>query len=740
MMRVVLCGAARSGYLGRTTRPAMHLRPLLLTACFFVVAPLVGQPLNDSCSGATPISCGGSYPGATTNATADSAPTCVTGVSAAGVWYVLEGAAGQITLSVCTQFDYDTKLNVYTGGCDGLICLTGNDDACDLGSTVVFAATPGASYLVLVQGYSGLTGSFTLGVGCAPITNDVCAGAIPIACGDTLSGSTTAAAPDGVPECGTSISAAGVWYSFIGDGDQTTLSTCSNVSYDSKINVYTGSCDEQVCVTGNDDTPVAGTCSTVSFDTEAGTPYHVLVQGYNGATGTFDLVRSCETCGTPSGLTITPFDIAATLDWQSTEQGAGYIVEFGPTGFPPGTGSVLSGTQGVDGPPVLLNGLSLATAYDIYLTLDCGDGDLSQRVGPVGFTTIAEPLAPNALCANAIALECAASAEGNTELGLVSNGPACGSGNITTKGLWYSVVGNGQVIEASTCNATGYDSKISVFTGGCNGLTCIGGNDDAAGCGGNSSRVSFPSTAGVTYLVLVHGYNQEVGPFTLSISCEDGCAPEGNDLCTNATELVIQPLGGCEASTGSNLCAYPSALANPECDPFAAVVDVWYSFNSGYAEALSILAEPISAGEVNIALYSGCASDGYIACWTGVNAPINIAGLPANTNYLLRVWNGGGGDAGTFSICLESDISSDITGVSARSIRIFPVPTDGTLRIEGLTSQRSLKVFDLQGRMHAEWSVGAGASATINVAGLSAGTYLLRGDDGVMLGRFVRAH
>jgi hypothetical protein len=252
--------------------------------------------------------------------------------------------------------------------------------------------------------------------------------------------------------------------------------------------------------------------------------------------------------------------------------------------------------------------------------------------------------------------------------------------------------------------------------------------------------LSFPSSVGVTYLVLVHGYNQDVGPFTLSISCEDGCEPEGNDLCTNATELVIQPVGGCEASTGSNACAYPSALANPECDPFASVVDVWYRFNSGFAGALSILAEPITAAVVNVALYSGCTADTYIACWTEVGAPINIAGLPENTDYLLRVWNGGGADAGTFSICLESDISSDVSGVSARSIRIFPVPTDGTLRIEGLTSQRSLKVFDLQGRMHAEERAGAGTSATINVSGLAAGTYLLRGDDGVMLGRFVRSH
>lgn len=717
----------------------MLLRTLLLATTLVALSPLAAQPLNDLCSGAVPISCGGSYAGTTVEATEDAAPICVTAVTAAGVWYVLEGASGQITLSVCSQFDYDTKLNVYTGGCEALTCVAGNDDACGLGSTVVFAATAGTSYRVLVQGYNGLTGTFTLGVSCAPLTNDVCAGATPIACGDTLSGSTATAAADAAPDCGTSVSAPGVWYSFIGDGDQTILSTCSNVSYDSKINVYSGSCDALTCVAGNDDTPGAGTCSTVSFDTEAGVLYHVLVQGYNGATGSFDLVRSCQTCGTPTALAITPYDIAASLTWESSEAGAGYIVEYGPEGFTPGTGTTLTGTQGIDGPPVLLNGLALATNYEVYLTLDCGDGDLSQRVGPVGFTTIAEPLAPNALCANAIPLACDGSEAGNTTLGLVVSAPTCGSANITSKGLWYSVEGTGQVITVSTCNATNYDSKISVFTGDCNTLICVGGNDDAAGCGGNSSQLSFPSIAGVTYLVLVHGYNQAVGAFTLSITCADGCETAGNDDCANATELAIQPLGGCEASTGSTECAYASSLPNPECDPFASVVDVWYRFNSGYAGALSILAEAITAEEVNVALYSGCTADTYIACWPEVSAPINIAGLPENTDFLLRVWSGGGASAGTFSLCLEADISTGLEAVASPTIRLSPVPTQGPLRIEGADGLRSVEVLDLQGRSHGRWPLASGPTATIDVSGLATGAYLLRGEDGVVLGRFARA-
>lgn len=713
---------------------------IALCLCLLSSLALFAQPTNDVCSAAVPISCGGSYPGTTLDATADAAPTCITGITAPGVWYVLSGANGQITLSVCTQFDYDTKLNVYTGGCDGLTCVTGNDDACELGSTASFTADAGTSYLVLVQGYNGFTGTFTLGVSCAPVTSDVCAGAVPIACGDTLSGSTTAATEDGVAACGTSISAPGVWYTFIGDGDQTVLSTCSNVSYDSKINVYSGSCTALECVTGNDDTPTGGTCSTVSFPTEAGVVYFVLVQGYNGAVGTFDLTRSCQTCATPTAIEVTAYDVAAEVTWTSAEQGATYTVEYGPTGFTPGTGTVITGTQGVDGPPVLINGLTLSTAYDLYVTLDCGGGDLSGQVGPIEFTTIDAPLAPNALCANALPISCGGTADGNTELGLVASGPTCGSANITTKGLWYSVVGNGQVLTVSTCNATSYDSKISVFTGTCTELACESGNDDAPDCGGNSSQLSFPSTDGVTYLILVHGYDLSQGEFTLSVTCADGCEVAENDVCANATELIVQPVGGCESSTGSNACAYTSPIANPDCEPFGSVVDVWYRFNTGFVGALSIVTEALTAEVVNVALYSECNTTGYIACWTEVVAPINVAGLPENTDFLLRVWNGGGPQAGTFSICLEADFNVGLTPAAEEvAPQLAPVPTQGELRVSGLIGVQQLEVLDLQGRMHGRWTIANAAQATLDVSSLATGTYLLRSADGRVLGRFVRA-
>lgn len=126
---------------------------------------------------------------------------------------------------------------------------------------------------------------------CAGITNDVCSSAIPIACGQTISATTAGANIDAVGTCGTALNTApGVWYSFVGDGQSTTLSLCGS-SYDTKIGVFSGTCASLTCVAGNDD--FCGTSSQVTFTSTAGTNYFVLVTGFSSGSGAFTLARTC---------------------------------------------------------------------------------------------------------------------------------------------------------------------------------------------------------------------------------------------------------------------------------------------------------------------------------------------------------------------------------------------------------------------------------------------------------------
>lgn len=125
-----------------------------------------------------------------------------------------------------------------------------------------------------------------------PIPGDFCDMAIDLPCGSSIEGSTIDALPDtGMPYCGTDIGAPGVWYTFIGDGQNAVIATCSQYSYDTQLNAYQGSCNNLTCVTGIDDFCYTG--SLISFPTVAGTTYFILVQGWGGQQGTFTLTRTC---------------------------------------------------------------------------------------------------------------------------------------------------------------------------------------------------------------------------------------------------------------------------------------------------------------------------------------------------------------------------------------------------------------------------------------------------------------
>ena len=62
-------------------------------------------------------------------------------------------------------------------------------------------------------------------------------------------------------------------------------------------------------------------------------------------------------------------------------------LEWGPAGFTPGTGTMVSGVTS----PYALTGLALGTAYDFYVQDDCLPYAVSGWAGPASFTTLADP-------------------------------------------------------------------------------------------------------------------------------------------------------------------------------------------------------------------------------------------------------------------------------------------------------------------------------------------------------------
>lgn len=721
------------------------LRAFLLPS-LLSVSTVHAQVQNDDCTGAIAITCGQTVAGSTTDATDDpTALDCGTSISAAGIWYSFEGNDQTITLSTCINFGYDTKINVYSGSCGDLTCVTGNDDGggCGVGSTIGFAAVAGTTYFILVQGYNGAIGEFEMTVGCGPFTYDLCQEALPIECNQSLNGSTLEATSDLVPECGTGIQAPGVWYTFTGISDPVVISTCESFDYDTRINVYSGDCGQLVCVTGNDDTPGVGLCSTVNFVPDPAQQYFILVQGYDGATGNFMLELACQSCGTPSEVFATASDVSATIYWQSLNPGATYEIEYGPLGFTPGSGTTITGTVGGENASATISGLSSATEYAYYLTEICGEGDNSLTVGPRTFITLTAPPPANATCGGALPIVCGTSEAGDTEASYFQPGITCGAANITAPGLWYTFTGNGETVTLSTCGNAAFDTKISVYTGPCSDPSCVAGGDDSPGCIDNSTEVSIPTSSGVEYLVLVHGYEDAAGTFSLSMSCEPTCSPiAANDDCSNAVALSVSGLGLCDPVQGSNECAFATGVPNPPCDPFASIVDVWYSFNTGDQTSFSVSLGGLSADVLNAALYADCGTLAYEDCVTEIDGPWQLSDLEPNTSYFLRVWNSGAAEAGTFALCIETDLSTGLDPhTSSISSTLWPNPAQDRLNISDIPSgTRSILVMDLQGRIVHSEAIGGTDRASINIQGLAVGSYLVStaGQSTTMLGRFVK--
>jgi len=203
----------------------------------------------------------------------------------------------QVTVSLCGS-SYDTVVEVRHGvhyfDCPGSTVLACNDDYCGFQSQVSYFAEAGEFYFIIVSGYGGFSGAYTLNVtGVSfPPTNDNCSGSrlitsVPY----TDFGSTTCATNDLDMVCGTiSQGAPDVFYTLQLPCDaEVTATTCGHPLMDTFLYVRTGgACPGQSLVTCNDDA-CANFQSTVSFGAAANQAYYIIVDGWNTSSGYYVL-------------------------------------------------------------------------------------------------------------------------------------------------------------------------------------------------------------------------------------------------------------------------------------------------------------------------------------------------------------------------------------------------------------------------------------------------------------------
>ncbi|PKA81889.1 PA domain-containing protein [Ulvibacter sp. MAR_2010_11] len=270
---------------------------------------------NDDCANATEVSCGNTYLGDTSDNTDqggfDTSPD---------EWFEFTGTGSFefVTISLCDGgTGFDSRLTVFDA-CGGAQVAT-NDDFCGLQSELTFTSNGTSTYYIAVEGFGGATGAFSMAVSCVPAppppSNDLCANAIAVSCGDFISGTTIDATIDSAvaPLCDTGVTSPGVWYVLTdntGLVTDITITMCTGTTdYDAKLSVYTGDCGAPplTCVVGNDDT--CGLQSEVSFQSDGNTTFLILVHGFGGATGNFELDIQCTPIPPPNDEIANSIDV-----------------------------------------------------------------------------------------------------------------------------------------------------------------------------------------------------------------------------------------------------------------------------------------------------------------------------------------------------------------------------------------------------------------------------------------------
>jgi len=144
-------------------------------------------------------------------------------------------------------------------------------------------------------------------------------------------------------------------------------------------------------------------------------------------------------------------------------------------------------------------------------------------------------------CASALTVTEGATTTVGTINGTADN--TCAWGTPGTAGEWYTytATGDGAIkVSANLPANTGLDTRVSIYTGSCGGLTCLAANDDVAGAN-YLSEITFPSTNGTTYYILWDDRWEDTGfDFILTetiASCDsslpiaDTCDPASFYVC-----------------------------------------------------------------------------------------------------------------------------------------------------------------------------------------------------------------
>ena len=124
-------------------------------------------------------------------------------------------------------------------------------------------------------------------------------------------------------------------------------------------------------------------------DIDPASPIEANYRGANVPQVQFE--GTLQSCPFPTALTSSTITHnSVDLTWTAGGTETQWNIEWGATGFTPGTGTEI-GSAVATSTTTTVNGLNEQTTYQIYVQADCGSGDESLWTGPVSVTTIQTP-------------------------------------------------------------------------------------------------------------------------------------------------------------------------------------------------------------------------------------------------------------------------------------------------------------------------------------------------------------
>lgn len=218
-------------------------------------------------------------------------------------------------------------------------------------------------------------------------------------------------------------------------------------------------------------------------------------------------------CPDPTTLVCTTGAAPGELDvtWVSDPLHTSSTIEYGPVGFTPGAGTVVTGVTS----PYPITGLTCGD-YDVYVSGVCDAGP-SLPVGPSTCTTLPDDGTACPTCVpltlTPAAATCAAGGVYPATFTFVAPDLACGAASAATgEGCWAAGATNAGwycftpacdmvATLTSTNDPAETDTRLALYSGTCAALVCEANDDDGGAAGFTSEIASFSFTAGTDYII-----------------------------------------------------------------------------------------------------------------------------------------------------------------------------------------------------------------------------------------------